>query len=333
MVIQTKQLKLNNIFSLLKIVSLMVLIVCFSCQSDSEDLPEDDMVNQEDEEDNTNDDTDGDNNPNQSIDFPFDIGLANWKITLPRNFSGNTRDGVLVADEVYLDASRNDYSSDPSFRVYDDEYFFLTEENYARFECPATEDIPTTSVNTTNTRTELREMPSDGSGEAGWDATNSVLKTMELRVRVIQTPNSKKFAFAQIHDFQQPIWDDLIRIQIQSDESNATVGDRGRIFVMGDMVEGELEDGFDVDFRALNYDDRVIKDDYVLGDWLHVKVTAQNSTISIFLDDMENPVRIYENADCRSNYFRAGVYNQSIRNSYGGTGIGEFSEIIVSDNF
>ena len=103
--------------------------------------------------------------------------------------------------------------------------------------------------------------------------------------------------------------------------------------IMGDMVEGELEDGFHVDFRALNYADRVIKDDYILGDWLHLKITAQNSTIRIFLEDMQNPVRVYQDADCLSNYFRAGVYNQSIRNNYGGIGIAEFSEIIVSENF
>lgn len=313
---------LKTYSSFTRLLIFTIFIVCVSCQSDSEDFPE--------EQRDTTNENDG---QEQSIEFPYDIGLVNWKITLPRNFSGNTRDGVLVADEVYLDASRNDYNGDPSFTIYDDEYFFLTDENYVRFVCPATEDIPTTSLNTTNTRTELREMPSNGSGEAGWDATNNVIKIMEFRVRVIQTPNSRKLAFAQIHDFQQPVWDDLIRVQVQSDQSNATIGDSGKILIMGDMVEGELEDGFDVDFRALNYADRVIKDDYILGDWLHIKITAQNSTIRIFLEDMQNPVRVYQDADCLSNYFRAGVYNQSIRNNYGGTGIAEFSEIIVSENF
>ena len=318
-------LEIKKTFPLFNALLLTIFILLASCQDESGDLsPEDVQVPSN---------NDGNNGGTQTVVYPFDAGLVNWKITLPRNFSGRTRDGVLVADEVFLDANRNHYDQDPSFRVYDDEYFFLTDEGNIRFECPATDDIPTTSLNTTNTRTELREMPSNGDGERGWDATNSVVKTMELKVRILQTPNSKRLAFAQIHDFQQPVWDDLIRVQVESEDRNATVGAPGKIFIMGDMVEGELEDGFDVDFRDLNYADRVIKDDYILGEWLHVKITVQNSTISIFLEDMQNPVRVYQNAACPSNYFRAGVYNQSISSNYGGSGIAEFSEIKVSENF
>ena len=318
----TKQRHKQQAFKIFRALIFVSFITFIACGEDSRDLPMEDIIE---------DDHPIEEDP--SVVFPFDAGLTNWKITLPRNFSGRTRDGVLVADEVFLDASRNHYHQDPSFEVYQDEYFYLTDEEYVRFECPATDDIPTTSVNTTNTRTELREMPSNGGGETGWDATNSVTKTLEFRVRILQTPASKKLAFAQIHDFQQPVWDDLIRVQVESEESNATLGASARIYIMGDMVEGEIEDGFDIDFRDLNYANRFIKDNYVLGDWLHVKIAVQNSTISIFLDDMQNPIRVYENADCLSNYFKAGVYNQSISNNYGGAGIAEFSEIIVSDNF
>lgn len=304
----------------LKICFFSLFWIFISCQEDSQELPVEEV---------SEDLNDG----NQDPQFPFDEGLTNWKITLPRNFSGRMRDGVLVADEVFLNVSRNHYNLDPSFRVYDDEYFFRTDDGYVRFECPATDDIPTTSLNTTNTRTELREMPSNGAGETGWDATNDLVKTLEFRVRILQTPNSKRLAFAQIHDFQQPVWDDLIRVQVESEERNATVGVQGKIFIMGDMIEGDLEDGFDYDFRDLNYDDRVIKNDYVLGDWLHVKITVQSSTIRIFLDDMQTPIRTYEHAHCLSNYFKAGVYNQSISSNYGGSGIAEFSEINVSENF
>lgn len=322
----TKRASNLHAVAMVKRILLISMIALISCNQDSQDIPVDDVV------EDMNDDVDS-NDGNQSAVYPFDIGLTNWKITLPRNFSGRTRNGVLVADEVFLDASRNHYDQDPSFEVYQDEFFYLTDDDNVRFECPATDDIPTTSANTTNTRTELREMPSNGGGEAGWDATTTNFKTLEFRVRVLQTPQSKKLAFAQIHDYQQSLWDDLIRVQILSSESNATVGDTGRIYIMGDLIEGELEDGFDIDFRDLNYSDRFIKDDYVLGDWLHMKITVQNSTISIFLEDMQNPIRVYENADCPSNYFKAGVYNQSISSNYGGVGIAEFSEIIVSENF
>ena len=322
---EIKILFTQRAYKLLKVLFFTIVTVCISCQEDATDFPLEEVT--EETGDGT---TDG---QNQTAVYPYDAGLAEWKITLPRNFSGRTRDGVLVADEVFLDASRNHYNQDPSFRVYSDEYFYLTEDGYVRFECPATDDIPTTSVNTTNTRTELREMPSNGDGEAGWDATNSIVKTLEFGVRVLQTPNSKRLAFAQIHDYQQPVWDDLIRVQVESEDRNGVIGNPGKIFIMGDMVEGDLEDGFDVDFRDLNYANRVVKDDYVLGDWLDVKITVQNSTISIFVEDMQNPVRVYQNANCPSNYFKAGVYNQSISSNYGGTGIAEFRDIRVSDNF
>lgn len=266
--------------------------------------------------------------------FPYDKGLTRWKVTLPRNFSGRKKDGKLVADEVFIDQSKNHYSGDPSFKTYSDEYFFVTNDDNVRFECPATSDVPTTSAGTTNTRTELREMPANGDGENGWDANGSTLRTLEFRVRIMQTPKSKKLAFAQIHDFGQAAWDDLLRVQIESNVENAQVGDTGTIYLLGDLIEEDNSGGgFPTNFRAKNYADRKLKTDYRLGDWISMKVTVQNATVRVYLNDMNTPVRTYTQASSASNYFKAGVYNQSISSNYGGSGIAEFSSITVSDNF
>ncbi|MCK8523412.1 polysaccharide lyase family 7 protein [Aquimarina sp. D1M17] len=281
-------------------------------------------------DENNGDGNDGDSNTDgtdSSSDIPYvALNLTSWKITLPRDLSGDGK-----ADEVYLDATRNDYAQDPSFTEYKDEFFFVENGN-VRFLCPTEQGTPTTS-NSSNTRSELREMPSNGDGETGWDATDSKIKTLTFKVRIIQTSSTKKFAFAQIHDFQQDVWDDLLRVQIQSDKAFAKEGDTGRIYLLGDVIEGELSDGFPIDFRSQNYADRYIKNDYVLGDWLTFKITVQNSTLKIYLDDMSTPIRSYDNITCTSNYYKAGLYNQSVNDTSTGNGIVEFSEITVSENF
>ncbi len=308
----------------------------YSCSSDTSDEPQEETgggTGTDGDGDGSGDgggsggDGSGGNGGATNSDIPFEVlELKNWKITLPRDFNA---DGI--ADEVYLDKTRNDFNEDPSFKEYKDEFFFVENDN-VRFLCPVEKGTPTTG-NSSNTRSELREMPSNGDGESGWDATNSTIKTMQFKVRVIQTSSTSKFAFAQIHDFKQDIWDDLLRVQIQSDQPNAKEGDSGRIYLLGDVIEGETTDGFPVDFRSNNYNDRYIKDDYVLGDWLSFKITVENSVLKIYLDDMNTPVRTYTQIDCKSNYFKAGVYNQSVREDSTGNGIAEFSEINVSENF
>jgi len=111
------------------------------------------------------------------------------------------------------------------------------------------------------------------------------------------------------------------------------VGDPGRIYILGDCTEGTKADGFPVDFRELYYAERYIKDDYVLGDILCIKVVMKKSTMKIFLDDMTTPIRTYTDLTCKSNYYKAGVYNQSVKADSTGDGIAEFTEITVPDNF
>ncbi len=325
----------NKFFSLYIIIFSLYFI--YSCSSDSDtELSEnqEQVTTKPEGGDDTdtngnNGDQDGGNNGDGTAnsDIPYEVlELKNWKITLPRDFDNDN-----LADEIYLDENRNDYSEDPSFKKYKDEFFFVENGN-VRFSCPTENGTPTTG-NSSNTRSELREMPSNGDGETGWDATTNTIKTLSIKVRVIQTSSTSKFAFAQIHDFKQNIWDDLLRIQIQSDIPNAKEGDTGRIYILGDVTEGRASEGFPVDFRSLNYSDRYIKNNYILGNWLTFKVTVQNSVLKIYLDDMSTPIRTYDNITCKSNYFKAGVYNQSIKSTSTGNGIAEFSEIIVSENF
>ncbi|WP_271764847.1 polysaccharide lyase family 7 protein [Aquimarina algiphila] len=318
---------MKNINFLGTILILLSLVFSYSCSSDSEPTDPAEPTNPEEQGSGNDDQTEGDDGDGSTSTIPYEVlQLKNWKITLPRDFDNDN-----LADEVYIDKNRNDFIDDPSFKTYKDEFFFVENGN-VRFLCPTENGTPTTG-NSSNTRSELREMPSDGSGETGWDATDNSVKTLTFKIRIIQTSSTGKFAFAQIHDFKQDIWDDLLRIQIQSDNVNAKEGDTGRIYLLGDVTEGKMSDGFPVDFRSLNYSDRYIKNDYVLGNWLSFKVTVQNSLMKIFLDDMNTPIRTYDNITCTSNYYKVGVYNQSTTSTSMGNGIAEFSEITASENF
>lgn len=255
---------------------------------------------------------------NSTITYPYNLGLNRWKITLPRSLDGNS-----IADEVFRNVAYNDYSGDPSFMVYSDQFFNLTSTNKIRFRCPASNSTPKT-YGSSNSRTELREMP-DNDDELGWDATTSTLKELKFKVRVVKTSSTKKFAFAQIHDFEQSGWDDILRVQVESDNSNATSGN-GKIYLMGDIIE-------DGGSSSTQYQNRIIKNNYTIGSWITVKITVQNSTVKVYLDNMTTPIRTYFNVDCESNYFKAGVYNQSMNSSSSGEGVAEFEYITVSDNF
>lgn len=260
-------------------------------------------------------------NPPTGGDYPYDVlGLDDWKITLPRS-----NDGDSIADEVYVTQSKNDDSSDPSLTEYSDEFFYVS-DNGVIFECPADQSLPRTSAGTSNTRTELREMPNNDN-EAGWSASGSTVRELEFSARVLQTSSTSKVAFAQIHDYQQSNWDDLIRVQIESDDPNATVGDYGKIYIMGDMAEGLSSEGVPTQPSS----ERTIIENYRLGDWMNIRITYNNNTIRIYVDG--NEVQEYTGADCASNYFKAGAYNQSMNSSSSGKSVVEFRSLSVTENF
>lgn len=251
---------------------------------------------------------------------PYEVlGLDNWKLTLPRSYDGDT-----TADEVYRDASKNHVPTNPSLKTYTDEFFYTT-DNGVIFECPVAKNTPTTG-NSKNTRTELREMPANDE-EAGWSASGDTVRALEFSLRVLQTSSTRRLAFAQIHDYKQPHWDDLIRIQIESVKPNAGIGSFGKIYILGDMAEGLPAEGV----PAQDLEDRTIVKDYRLGDWITVKVTFNNDTIKIYVDGKLK--QTYTGARCPSNYFKAGVYNQSTDSTSTGKGVVEFRSLQVTNNF
>ncbi|MGB3463988.1 MAG: polysaccharide lyase family 7 protein [Cyclobacteriaceae bacterium] len=236
--------------------------------------------------------------------YPYDVlGLNNWKITVPKS-----QDGDSKADEIYVNQSDNSYSGDPSFKVYEDSRYFYTSGSSVVFKCQA--GTPSTS-GSSNPRSELREMVSNGSNESWWDMRSSQLRKMEIRARVVKVPNSGKVCFAQIHGNKSLGFDDIVRLQIRA-SANAGVGSTGTMYVIGDATNDSADD----------------IGSYRLGDTINMRIEANNSRVRIFLNNVQ--VKTYSNIPSPENYFKAGVYLQS--NPSSGFGQVEFSQIKTTPN-
>ncbi|GAA3511430.1 hypothetical protein GCM10022393_26500 [Aquimarina addita] len=237
-------------------------------------------------------------------DYPYDfLGLTNWKITVPKDQSGNGK-----ADEIYVDEDDNSYSGDPSFTEYDDPDYFSIEGNWVRFTCEAGSS---STIGSDNPRSELREMTSDGSDEIEWDMRSSTLRKLEVTVRITETPSSGKVCFAQIHGLEEYGFDDIIRLQIRSSGAQ-TSGASSTLYVMGDVVNDNADD----------------IGSYTMGDEITMRIEAQNSTVRVYLNNTE--VKEYNNINSPGNYFKAGNYLQSKPTS--GKGVTEFKVIKTTPN-
>lgn len=237
--------------------------------------------------------------PPPSGSFPYDVlNLKNWKITVPKS-----QDGDSEADEVYVNQSDNDYSGDPSFKFYEDSRYFYTSGSSVVFKCQA--GTPSTS-GSSNPRSELREMISDGSNEIWWDMRSSQLRKLEIRAKITKVPSSGKVCFAQIHGKKSRGFDDIVRLQVRAG-SNAGSGSTGTMYVIGDATNDSADD----------------IGSYRLGDEINMRIEANNSRVRIYLNN--SLVKTYTNLPSPENYFKAGIYLQSKPSS--GYGQAEFSLI------
>ena len=239
---------------------------------------------------------------------PFDVLKLQerWKITLPKDDNGDND-----ADEIFIDSIQNDIPFDGSLKTFEDNNYFYTDGNWTYFKCPGDGE---TTGNSSNPRSELRQMMEGGATQENWDMTNNFTNTMEFMVKILQTSESRKLAFAQIHAESGSNWDDILRLQIQSDIPNAKVGDTGHIYIMG----SGNDDAHDT-----------IVGNYMLGQEINMKIIAQNSQYKVFIDNSEVFVsRI--NITSTGNYFKAGNYLQSVTSSgTSGEGIVAFKKILV----
>ena len=215
-----------------------------------------------------------------------------------------------------LNVSRSDNGLD-----YDDDsstsesHYFFEKDGFAAFRCYA--GNPTSSNNTSNPRSELREIINGGSNY--WDGTTNTERSMKMRFKVEDLPPSGKLAFMQIHEREDP-FDDVVRIQVQGSggQNSGAVALRINGYVTED-IEGQ---GRTVDF------------DMRMDTEYHFELTMQRGVVTLYnLNNngsrVETLFRSVNIGDADENYFKAGCYLQSTNSNQSGSSV--YGQVLIKD--
>ncbi|MDO5972149.1 polysaccharide lyase family 7 protein [Flavivirga aquimarina] len=223
-------------------------------------------------------------------------GLTNWKLNA---YSGSLNVSSSNNGLSYVDsASKNDNSN-----------WFYGSNGYAYFKTyPGN---PTSSSGTSNPRTELREMTSNGSSLIHWDGTTSTEHSMKWTVRVDDLPPSGKVCFGQIHAISGSSFDDILRVQVQgsSGQNSGSVTLR----LLGYATEDLLGSGQSINFN------------FNMDTAYSFELTMQNKIVKLYAlnssGSRTSTLFTSGSIDSDANYFKAGCYLQSTSSSDSGSSV------------
>ena len=192
---------------------------------------------------------------------------------------------------------------------------FLKKDGYAAFRCYA--GNPTSSNNTSNPRSELRELINGGSNY--WDGTIGTERSMKMRFKIEDLPPSGKLAFMQIHERVDP-FDDVVRIQVQG--SSGQNSDAVTLRINGYVTEDIEGQG-----RSIDFDMRMDTEYYF-------ELTMQRGVITLYnLNNSGNRIetlfRSVDIGDADENYFKAGCYLQSTSSSDSGSNV--YGQVLIKN--
>ncbi len=248
----------------------------------------------------------GSDNPPPGGDSAADIlgGLRNWKLNA---YSGNLNVGSNDNGLDYRDsASKNDNRD-----------WFYPSNGWAYFK---TYPGNPTSGGSSNPRTELREMNSNGSNEIEWDGTNNTEHSMKWTVRVDDLPPSGKLCFGQIHAESGSRFDDVIRIQVEG--SSGQNSGEVKLRLLGYATEEILGSGQTVSSYNMTMDATH-----------RFELTMRNKIVRLYSlnsnGSRNRTLFTSQSIDSDANYFKAGCYLQSTSssssNTFGLVGIRDLS--------
>ncbi|AJE82176.1 MULTISPECIES: polysaccharide lyase family 7 protein [Streptomyces] len=188
------------------------------------------------------------------------LELGNWKLTLP---IGEEEDPTEI-----FQPELDDYVKDPYFKVADS-------GDAVRFRAPVN---GVTTGGSSNPRTELREMESDGEDEIEWSSTSG-RHTLTVREAFTHLPEDKPHVVgAQIHGGD----DDVTALRLEGSKLYVTEGDTTH--------------------------HHLITDDYELGTVFEFGYVVEDGEIEVYFNgELETTL---ESSDS-SNYFKAGAYTQA----------------------
>ncbi|MBP9668083.1 polysaccharide lyase family 7 protein [Candidatus Saccharibacteria bacterium] len=191
------------------------------------------------------------------------LNLTSWKITMP--FDGS--DSGTTADEV----------KQPALATYKDpNYFFVSPAgNSVIFKAHAG---GATTGGSDYARSELREMTSNGSTEAGWSSASGK-HTLTIDQRINKLPTKRpNIIVGQIH-------------------AGSTWGTVFRLIGTQLMIDGVDGDG------------PIVDSDLQLGERFTVKFEVENDTVKYYYNN--NLINYTYSKQFRGAYFKAGSYIQS----------------------
>ena len=200
---------------------------------------------------------------------------------------GNSNNGLRYADS----ANKND------------SHYFFERDTWAVFRCYAGNP---TSGGSSNPRSELRELTSNGSREIYWDGTDNREDSMRFRVRVDDLPPSGKLCFAQIHA-RGDDFDDVIRVQVEGDGGQNS--GRVKLRILGYASEELQGSGQTVDSFRFNMDTGY-----------SFELIMRNKIVSLYKTNIagRRTGLLYRSGRINSdeNYFKLGCYLQSTKSEH-----------------
>ena len=215
-----------------------------------------------------------------------------------------------------LNVNQNDNGLD-----YDDDsstsesHYFFEKDGFAAFRCyPGN---PTSSSNTSNPRSELRELIDGGSNY--WDGTTNTERSMKMRFKIEDLPPSGKLAFMQIHERRDP-FDDVVRVQVQGNGGQNS----------GDVtlrINGYVTEDIEGQGRSIDFDMRLDTEYYF-------ELTMRNGVVRLYnLNNSGNRIRtLFQSVDigdADENYFKAGCYLQSTSSSDSGSNV--YGQVLIKN--
>lgn len=219
-------------------------------------------------------------------------GLTNWKLNA---YSGSLNVSSSNNGLSYVDnASKSDNSN-----------WFYASNGYAYFK---TYPGNPTSGGSSNPRTELREMTSNGSTEIYWDGTTSTEHSMKWRLRVDDLPPSGKLCFGQIHS-NSDTYDDILRVQVEGNSGQNSGAVTLRL--LGYATEDLLGSGQSISFN------------FNMDTAYSFELTMQNKIVKLYAlnSSGSRTSTLFTSGTINSdeNYFKAGCYLQSTSSSDSGS--------------
>ncbi len=241
---------------------------------------------------------------------PGQTNLANWKLTLPvSNSSGSLSGGAGDAYEVPATTLAG-WTSNSAIPNALEPYFSYNSSGNMEFYCLYTGI--TTSSNTQNSRTELREMITGTDNQYNWTLGEGGV--MEGRFRVKDLNNASKLFAMQIHG-KAPVSKPLLKI----------IWDNGKIRALRKINSGG---------SWVDDEDTSTRVNVSANEWVKVKITCSTSQLRVDVNDQEmitwTDGLVDDWGTSNTFYFKAGNYLQHHDVDEGHSAVVEYDYVYIT---